>query len=393
MGLFKRTESLLLPGGITFRHAFTALIEYQKTKQIARDHGLWRTPVEPTESPLVYLHFNDSAIATRDLGRYLYLLVMFLRRNGYRVALGGGFFTISGLQTKFGKLLLGRRLVQFPNPGDGKISARLCITDDDRPPDHVAYDAHLRVVTGVKLTTTADSYDILFPYMLHPTYYDWEYDLNLDEWRREKRSVKVLFSGNMGSRYSNSLIWERYGKQSRMEVVSTLLQGLEGEETNFIATETELPGLLAQDDGGFVCIDNSKGFRIPKREWLSFLGKTNFQVCAPGVDMPLCHNLVEGMSVGCIPILEYSVYFDPPLKHYSECIVFSGKEELLSAVRRCLNMEEDEIRPMRRGVLDYYDTHLRPEAFGQKLVGLQKRNTRLGMNFIHDQFERRYWCV
>jgi len=383
MVLFRRAESLFFPDGITFRGAVAALVQYHKTRQTEGEDGPSRTPVKPNEAPLVYVDFADWTIARRDLGRYLYLLVMFLRRNGYRVAIGGGFLTICRLQTKFGRLLLERRLVQFPKPRDGKISARICITDYDQPPDHIACETHIRIVTGVKLSTTADGYDILFPYMLHPTFYNWDYDLKLDEWRAEKRSVRVLFSGNMGPRYGTSQIWERFQKHSRMEVVTTLLQGLTAEEINIVAAETELPGLLTQEDVGFVCIDNSKGFRIPKREWLSFLGKTDFQVCPPGVDMPLCHNVVEGMSVGCIPILEYPEYFDPPLRDNEECLAFSGKRELLRAVRRCLDMDEAEIRRLRRRVLHYYETHLQAEAFGRKLAGLQKRNARLGMNFIH----------
>lgn len=385
MNLFRRTGPHVLPERITLGRDFAAPDDHLIPERIKREYCLRRAPVEPIETPLAYVDFNDWTIAKRDLGRYLYLLVMFLRRNGYHVAVGGGPLSICRLQTKFGKLLLERNLVQFLSPRDDKIISHMCVTDGDQPPDRVAHDMHVRLVTGVGPSATGESYEILFPYMLHPTYYNWGYDLILNQWRRESRPVKILFSGNMGPRYSNLEIRERFQKQSRMEVVSTLLQNLDSGQIRFVSTETELPELLARGHGGFVCIDNSQGFRIPKREWLSFLGQTEFQVCPPGVDMPLCHNVVEGMSVGCIPILEYPEYFDPPLRNNSECIVFSGKEELLSAVRRCLSMDEEEVRRLRCGVLRYYETHLRAEAFGRKLAGLQKRDARLGMNFIHDQ--------
>jgi hypothetical protein len=380
---FKRTASLMLPKRITLKRAFTTPDGRHKTTQIEHDNGFRRTPVEPIETPQVYLALRDRAIVGRDLGRYFYVLVMFLRRNGYRVAIKNDSLTMSRLQTKFGRLLLKRQLIQIVNPRDDIISAHVSITDDDQIPDRVVSDVCIKIVTGVKPLTTANSYDIVFPYMLHPTFYDLGYDLILDKWRREKRSVKVLFSGNVGPRYDNLEIWERFQKLSRVEVLSTLLQCLEPEEIKFIETETELPGFLANGDDRFCCIDTSRGFRIPKKQWLSVLGKTNFQICPPGVDMPLCHNIVEGMSVGCIPILEHPEYFDPPLRDNSNCIIFSGKEGLLSAVRRCLHMDEEEIRWLRHGTLHYYETHLSPEAFGQKLMRLRKPNLRLGMNFIH----------
>ena len=43
--------------------------------------------------------------------------------------------------------------------------------------------------------------------------------------------------------------------------------------------------------------------------------------------MPMCHNIIESMAVGVIPITNYPEWFDPDLEHMKNCIVFDDQKD------------------------------------------------------------------
>ena len=48
--------------------------------------------------------------------------------------------------------------------------------------------------------------------------------------------------------------------------------------------------------------------RIKAEAALDALAKADFFLACPGVGMPLCHNLIEAIAAGAIPILQYAAY-------------------------------------------------------------------------------------
>ena len=83
--------------------------------------------------------------------------------------------------------------------------------------------------------------------------------------------------------------------------------------------------------------------------------------------MPWCHNCVEAMSAGAIPILEYFELFYPPLQHLENCITYSGYEGLEAAINLALSMDPDEIERLRKNVFDYYNNYLSMESITKKI--------------------------
>lgn len=68
--------------------------------------------------------------------------------------------------------------------------------------------------------------------------------------------------------------------------------------------------LLLNSDYIQKCIILHKtNFRIPAQKWLDVVAKSDFFLCAPGVQIPLCHNAIESMAVGTIPITNYPDWF------------------------------------------------------------------------------------
>ena len=82
---------------------------------------------------------------------------------------------------------------------------------------------------------------------------------------------------------------------------------------------------------------------IPNEKWLDVLAKSEFFVCAPGVIMPLCHNAIESMAVGTIPITNSPDWFFPSLIHLKNCIRFTISEDLLEKIELVLTMNQSQV--------------------------------------------------
>ena len=77
----------------------------------------------------------------------------------------------------------------------------------------------------------------------------------------------------------------------------------------------------------------------------------------------MCHNAIEAMAVGSVPVTGYADWFDPPLEHGKNAVVFSGTEDLKEKVKSVLEMPEEKIAEMRRNAAEYYDRHLSAKSF------------------------------
>ena len=108
--------------------------------------------------------------------------------------------------------------------------------------------------------------------------------------------------------------------------------------------------------------------KIPQERWLEALAKADFFLACPGVGMPLCHNVIESLAAGAIPILQYSAYLPPPLEDGVNCLAFSNAAGLREVIERALAMNQQEIQRLRAGVKAYYDAFLAPGRFAKRLL-------------------------
>jgi hypothetical protein len=112
---------------------------------------------------------------------------------------------------------------------------------------------------------------------------------------------------------------------------------------------------------------DADSFRIDEEKWLETVGSSDFFLCPPGYVMPMCHNVIEAMAVGTIPIISYPEWFDPALRNMENCITFGDESDLIAKMHAVLEMDERKIAEMRQGVIDYYDTHLTADSFTRNL--------------------------
>ncbi|MEK6479226.1 hypothetical protein WJR50_16890 [Catalinimonas sp. 4WD22] len=300
------------------------------------------------------------------MGRYAYVLLKALTKTGLQIGIKANFSFLSRLD-KYKKLLLRENF---------KI-----ISDSVQHSDSIKFSAsgkEVRVVSAEPLAPIKFNNTCFpFPYMMHPRIYELGYDLKSVELRNNPRKGKILFAGNAEKKnYSGGNVATFYQKTTRYGILT------------FLEKHSLLNVKVIKDKSDFtqdvyanqLTIARSQAFKIPFEEWLPTLGLFDFFLACPGSDMPMCHNVIEAMSVGSIPIVEYPEYFHPALEHGKNCIVFNGKEDLVSQLQGVINMDQQAIDTLRRGTITYYDNYLKPEVWVSKMVDPNTEITELVFN-------------
>jgi hypothetical protein len=324
-------------------------------------------PAEARSSErLVCFDFRSVCIDSEN-GRFLFALVKCFEALGFAPCFRARYRFLATMRHKGCKrLLLGesffvyRQMKELPA---GRIAA--VVTDGTVPP----------VVGGIPLPWIRLSYDhrlprtrceIAMPYFVHPEMHQRQVagpppDLTA------VRPWRVFFSGTVKRRkYSRPHFRARLQKLSRVEILESLQRDLPDTKCHRVTSLAELQNALFKAPT-FIWVDGEH-CSIAGHDWLPTLQRADFFLACPGSFIPLCHNQVESMAMGTVPILEHPEYFDPPLEDGINCLAFSGRKGLLEAMARAFVMAPQDIVRLRRGARAYYERHLTPGGIGQRLL-------------------------
>jgi glycosyltransferase involved in cell wall biosynthesis len=201
------------------------------------------------------------------------------------------------------------------------------------------------------------------PYFGHPEFYRTGLYNLVRGMRNRERNVRIFFAGTLSdAAYSEKF---QFPILDRDQVLGHVMAKFEW------AIKTE----ISENGSRPICIvstgdlrDSVDKHKLPMRDYLDAMSRSDFFICPPGVRMPHSHNLIEAMSVGTIPITNYDSYMRPTLTPGDNCLAFSTVEELEIAINRALRMSAREIQRMRESVISYYEEHIEPASFGKKLM-------------------------
>jgi hypothetical protein len=227
------------------------------------------------------------------------------------------------------------------------------------------------------ITALRGIHPVMMPYPMHPLLYNKELSARLEAARRHPRKVRIFFSGDTRG-YRRNRVHYPESKLTRSQIVAFLRENI-GEILIPIEDEQNYQQLRQGPyQNGFALVDNEK-YRIPPQLWLESLALGDFFLAPPGYVMPMCHNIIEAMAVGAIPLTNYPEWLNPSLEDGINCIAFNDRHDLLSKVQRIMSMNSQQIAEMKSNVIDYYHQHLDTGRFARRLDNMEKEHILLLM--------------
>ncbi|SMB89532.1 hypothetical protein SAMN00120144_0944 [Hymenobacter roseosalivarius DSM 11622] len=250
----------------------------------------------------------------------------------------------------------------------GKIAHEYMVKYPNIPVLYYDVCCFKRTISGVRLKQDF----IVMPYAMHPTIYKLNQISKISYLRKSDRLFRIFFSGNsIMPLYDNYNLKSLFEILSRAQIISSLQQELDA------SSLVPFDKCMCLTKSGYINklvlhvwteqTRLAQSELIKYDEWLDTLAKADFFLHCPGIAVPQCHNQIESMAVGCIPITEFPHMFEPALENGINCISYKGESGLLTAIQMVLSMPTKEITNLRNNVINYYDSWLSPQAFVSRL--------------------------
>ncbi|MEM0927518.1 MAG: glycosyltransferase [Planctomycetota bacterium] len=293
--------------------------------------------------------------------RHLACLAIAAEQRRYRVTLRCSPLQLAAIAHKrLGSLFLSRPNVAWSTTTDDlrEAQAVLCDLEQATNNPNAAKSVHLLLGKDTPADVPA------LPYPMHP-----KQMLRWNSTRaagvRRRRKAGVFFAGNQKPRYGRDRMQQTFGVMPRLEIVQTLRDHF----------PTRIVQKHATGDPSRIVLRDTVAEPIAEKDWLETLGDHRFFLCCPGAAQPMCHNVIEAMACGVIPIIEYADRFAEPLKDGHNAIIFSGQEGLLDAIDRVDSLSESRLEQMTRHVIEYYEAYLRYDEFVAKMISDPRSRT------------------
>lgn len=323
------------------------------------------------------------------LNEYLYQLLLFLA-DGEKVRVNyyydldfesfRNLFVNPRPQQDLFAALLDLESVQFSQHLPGNLQDIILLHDKNTSLTDKAWKKSACIefdsLAGLNAMKSPQPTDAFLPYPMFLKFYPLQQHKRLPQFRANSRPVRALFAGGEGEAYraNGKPIFEADPMLDRCQVLR-VVDSLPTEHKIEFSTLEAFTDL--ESASKFVRL---KGLRIDEGKWLDTLSLTNFFLCPPGVSMPMCHNIIEALAVGTIPITNYPNSFPVPLEHGVNCLSFKTEDELKEAIVAALSMDSTEVKRMREAAAIYYDTHCSIHAFHKTLEALPTHGATLYVN-------------
>ena len=305
-----------------------------------------------------------------NVPRYQFLILNFFAEAGYNIyvyqGLDFGFFKRLG---DWGQHLYAVKNLRFITDIPRRTEGMVFAFDHEEPDESLLklrWKKLLYVNSQKPPSWKVGDEIVRIPYVMFPGVYRSGRHRDLETFRNQQRKIRAFFAGNMNKiYYDNPDLENNYGQMTRHAGVEALLNS--GRKIIHQPEKKEFDRLIRGDRYSRECVifDFFK-FKIKAARWLNVLSTSDFFICFSGTDYPFSHNSVESLAVGTIPILSYADWFDPPLEHKKNAIVYAGKEDLIQKIEEVMTMGADEIGAMKKNAARYYDEHLSPASFARR---------------------------
>lgn len=295
-------------------------------------------------------------ISNITFNRHLYNFLKYFDLNGYTVFMPKNKRIINELYKKNGEFkytswLLEEKIIKF---GDWRTVKKAL----DIKKEQLSNDYFIHCEKNLNY--------FFVPMGQYPLNYRFEEMVNWDIGNPRKKSI--FMAGNMDTRfYYNIEKNPIFNLLSRRRVYDHLTG-----EKRFMKMKSlkDLTYYISSDaDNQVVLIDTQNDFSIGLQNLKKITRQFNFYLALPGTVIPHCHNLIEAMSVGCIPIIQksYAQSLHPNLENNKNSLFFEDLKDLDEVINKAFNFSDLEILNLRVEVLDYFNSHLTANAIVAKI--------------------------
>lgn len=205
-----------------------------------------------------------------------------------------------------------------------------------------------------------------FPILFHPLLMQKELQCgNKLKSFAVKKHIGVLFVGNASKLYSSHAdsLHYSYFQYTRSEVLEHIKEQFP--ESIICPTSIEEYNQIMHSDislvDKIVILDK---IRVEGESYWELLKSSIFHLWTVGVMQPYCHNQVESMSCGCIPIFQ-SFPFYPGLINDVNCYIWKDFSQLDAILENIIagRVDYQSIEKMHNLILENYEHHFSKNAF------------------------------
>ena len=213
--------------------------------------------------------------------------------------------------------------------------------------------------------------NLIMPYYMYPRIYN-SYYKDIKPQEKPNFNLRIFFSGSIVKDGYKNFNWSYENEKfpNRIKIIENIIKEFKN-EIFFIKTKNDLKKIFQSKKKIFFCLHDKMikktSYTLNFKENLYLLGNSCFNLNCPGVVMPLCHHMIEGMKVGSIPITNCDKLVHPNLSNQNS-LQYSNIDQLIEKFHEALIMPQEEIILMRKNVLDYYNLNLSPENFKTKFL-------------------------
>ena len=227
-----------------------------------------------------------------------------------------------------------------------------------------------------KYINNVAQYDLFYPIVSHKKYLSpiIESDV-LSRVFTSERKIGAIFAGNVEN-YNQIFPKELFKIYTRDQMFFHILENL---PENILHKPLCLKSFLDDIDSGNlkdkVVLLDTKIFEIPDCKWMKILLNSNFFIHMGGGIYPYCHNQIESMMAGCIPVTQFARFFLPPFQHEKNSLLFNTLDELTNLLINIASGKYiQRLETMRKYLIEYYSNNYSFLSFKNKLSYITENN-------------------
>jgi hypothetical protein len=216
-----------------------------------------------------------------------------------------------------------------------------------------------------------------FPILMHPVKRESRKAIDLiDEIIKKHKSYRIgiIFIGNTAEWYDGNkdVIHEKYKIPTRTEIINHIQSSF----CEYIYRPESLDDLLYLMNNE--CLENKiliiDKFRL-SNTYMELLHCSKFQIWTPGYIQPYCHNQIEGMACGAIPIYPHYAFY-PGLVEGLNSFSYKNFSELDTIINNVITGVVDNrlTESMSKATWDLYRERFSEDAFKNKLNTFLKQD-------------------